>query len=73
MYALDFWWYCDACPRRNELLGSLVMMSKESAFKLPVILAARTETSLGGTDWGMLQGGCDHVVWTRAGRAEALS
>ncbi|HEY6015038.1 MAG TPA: carbohydrate ABC transporter permease, partial [Candidatus Limnocylindrales bacterium] len=42
----------------NELLGSLVMMSKESAFTLPVILAAaRTQTSLGGTDWGMLQAG----------------
>jgi len=42
----------------NELLGSLVMNSKESAFTLPVILAtARTETSLGGTDWGMLQSG----------------
>lgn len=42
----------------NELLGSLVMMSKESAFTLPVILAAaRTATSLGGTDWGMLQAG----------------
>ena len=42
----------------NELLGSLVLNSKESAFTLPVILAAaRTETSLGGTDWGMLQAG----------------
>ena len=42
----------------NELLGSLVINSKESAFTLPVILAAaRTETSLGGTDWGMLQAG----------------
>ncbi len=42
----------------NELLGSLVMNSKESAFTLPVILAAaRAETSLGGTDWGMLQAG----------------
>jgi multiple sugar transport system permease protein len=42
----------------NELLGSLVMNSKESSFTLPVILAAaRTETSLGGTDWGMLQAG----------------
>ena len=42
----------------NEFLGSLVMNSKESAFTLPVILAAaRTETSLGGTDWGMLQAG----------------
>ena len=42
----------------NELLGSLVMNSKESAFTLPVIrAAARTTTSLGGTDWGMLQAG----------------
>jgi multiple sugar transport system permease protein len=42
----------------NELLGSLVMNSRESAFTLPVILAAaRTTTSLGGTDWGMLQAG----------------
>lgn len=42
----------------NELLGSLVLNSKESAFTLPVILAAaRTQTSLGGTDWGMLQAG----------------
>ena len=42
----------------NELLGSLVLNSKESSFTLPVILAAaRTETSLGGTDWGMLQAG----------------
>jgi multiple sugar transport system permease protein len=42
----------------NEFLGSLVMMTKQSSFTLPVILAAaRTETSLGGTDWGMLQAG----------------
>jgi multiple sugar transport system permease protein len=42
----------------NELLGSLVLNSRESSFTLPVILAtARTETSLGGTDWGMLQAG----------------
>ena len=42
----------------NEFLGAIVMMSRESAFTLPVILAAaRTETSLGGTDWGMLQAG----------------
>jgi multiple sugar transport system permease protein len=34
------------------------MNSRESAFTLPVILAiSRTETSLGGTDWGMLQAG----------------
>ena len=42
----------------NEFLGSLVMNSRGSALTLPVILAAaRTETSLGGTDWGMLQAG----------------
>ena len=42
----------------NELLGALVMMSKGSTFTLPIILAAaRTETSLGGTDWGLLQSG----------------
>ncbi|GAA4709481.1 carbohydrate ABC transporter permease [Phytohabitans rumicis] len=42
----------------NEFLGALVMMSKGSTFTLPLILAAaRTETSLGGTDWGMLQAG----------------
>jgi multiple sugar transport system permease protein len=42
----------------NEFLGALVMMSRSSRFTLPVILAAaRTETSLGGTDWGMLQAG----------------
>jgi multiple sugar transport system permease protein len=42
----------------NELLGSLVMNSRANTFTLPVILAtARTVTSLGGTDWGMLQAG----------------
>jgi multiple sugar transport system permease protein len=42
----------------NEFLGALVMMSKSSKFTLPLVLAAaRTETSLGGTDWGMLQAG----------------
>jgi len=42
----------------NEFLGALVMMSKSISFTLPLILAAaRTETSLGGTDWGMLQAG----------------
>lgn len=39
-------------------LGALVMMSRSERFTLPLILtAARTETSLGGTDWGMLQAG----------------
>jgi multiple sugar transport system permease protein len=42
----------------NEFLGALVMMNTDSNFTLPLILsAARTETSLGGTDWGMLQAG----------------
>jgi multiple sugar transport system permease protein len=42
----------------NEFLGALVLMSKGSTFTLPLILAAaRAETSLGGTDWGMLQAG----------------
>ena len=42
----------------NEFLGALVMMSAGDKFTLPLILAAaRTETSLGGTDWGMLQAG----------------
>jgi multiple sugar transport system permease protein len=42
----------------NEFLGALVMMSRGSKFTLPLILAtSRTETSLGGTDWGMLQAG----------------
>ena len=42
----------------NEFLGALVVMSRSSTFTLPLILAtSRTETSLGGTDWGMLQAG----------------
>ncbi|MGH2604321.1 MAG: carbohydrate ABC transporter permease [Dehalococcoidia bacterium] len=42
----------------NEFLGALVMMNSQSKFTLPLILAsARTATSLGGTDWGMLQAG----------------
>jgi multiple sugar transport system permease protein len=42
----------------NEFLGALVMMSKENAYTLPVILAtSRTETAIGGTDWGLLQAG----------------
>jgi multiple sugar transport system permease protein len=42
----------------NEFLGAIVMMSRESAYTLPVILAiSRTETSIGGTDWGLLQAG----------------
>ena len=42
----------------NELLGALVMMNKSTTFTLPLALAiARTQTSIGGTDWGMLQAG----------------
>jgi multiple sugar transport system permease protein len=42
----------------NEFLGALVLLSRASTFTLPLILAtARSETSLGGTDWGMLQAG----------------
>ena len=42
----------------NEFLAALVIMNKDSSFTLPLILAAsRQQTSLGGTDWGMLQAG----------------
>ena len=42
----------------NEFLGALVMMNRDASYTLPVVLAlARTQTSLGGTDWGMLQAG----------------
>jgi multiple sugar transport system permease protein len=42
----------------NEFLGALVMMNKDAAFTLPLVLAAaRAATTLGGTDWGMLQAG----------------
>lgn len=42
----------------NEFLTALVVMNKDSAFTLPLILAAaRQQTSIGGTDWGMLQAG----------------
>jgi multiple sugar transport system permease protein len=42
----------------NEFLGALVLLNRASTFTLPLILAtARAETSLGGTDWGMLQAG----------------
>jgi multiple sugar transport system permease protein len=42
----------------NEFLGALVLMSRGDAFTLPPILAAsRSVSSLGGTDWGMLQAG----------------
>ena len=42
----------------NELLAALVIMNKDSSFTLPLTLtAARQQTSIGGTDWGMLQAG----------------
>ena len=42
----------------NEFLAALVIMNKDTTFTLPLILAAaRQQTSLGGTDWGMLQAG----------------
>lgn len=42
----------------NEFLAALVLLSRASTFTLPLILStARAETSLGGTDWGMLQAG----------------
>jgi multiple sugar transport system permease protein len=42
----------------NEFLGALVMMNRGARFTLPLILAnARQETSIGGTDWGLLQAG----------------
>jgi multiple sugar transport system permease protein len=42
----------------NEFLGALVMMNRGVTFTLPLILAnARQETSIGGTDWGLLQAG----------------
>jgi multiple sugar transport system permease protein len=42
----------------NEFLAALVVMNKDSAFTLPLVLAAaRQQTSIGGTDWGMLQAG----------------
>lgn len=42
----------------NEFLAALVMMNKSASFTLPLVLSnARQETSIGGTDWGMLQAG----------------
>jgi multiple sugar transport system permease protein len=42
----------------NEFLAALVIMNTDSSFTLPLILAAaRQQTSIGGTDWGMLQAG----------------
>lgn len=42
----------------NEFLAALVILNKDLTFTLPLILAAaRQQTSIGGTDWGMLQAG----------------
>ena len=42
----------------NEFLAALVIMNRGVAFTLPLVLAnARQETSIGGTDWGLLQSG----------------
>ena len=42
----------------NEFLAALVIMNRGDSFTLPLILAAsREETTIGGTDWGMLQAG----------------
>lgn len=42
----------------NEFLAALVIMNRGETFTLPLILSnARQETSIGGTDWGMLQAG----------------
>jgi multiple sugar transport system permease protein len=42
----------------NEFLGALVMMNRGTTFTLPLIVAnARQATSIGGTDWGLLQAG----------------
>ncbi len=42
----------------NELLAALVVMNHASSFTLPLVLtAARQQTILGGTDWGLLQAG----------------
>jgi len=42
----------------NEFLAALVIMNRGVTFTLPLVLAAaRQETSIGGTDWGLLQAG----------------
>jgi len=42
----------------NEFLAALVIMNRGDSYTLPLILAAsREETTIGGTDWGMLQAG----------------
>jgi multiple sugar transport system permease protein len=47
----------------NEFLAALVIMNRGATFTLPLVLAAaRQETSIGGTDWGMLQAGVTIAV-----------
>jgi multiple sugar transport system permease protein len=47
----------------NEFLGALVMLTRDTALTLPLVLAAaRSVTSLGSTDWGMLQAGVTIAV-----------
>jgi multiple sugar transport system permease protein len=42
----------------NEFLGALVMLTRDNSLTVPLVLAAaRSVTSLGSTDWGMLQAG----------------
>ena len=42
----------------NEFLGALVMMNRGSSFTLPLVLwSNRATTTIGGTDWGVLQAG----------------
>jgi multiple sugar transport system permease protein len=42
----------------NEFLGALVMMNQSSSFTFPLVLwTNRATTSLGGTDWALLQAG----------------
>ena len=47
----------------NEFLAALVIMNRGVTFTLPLVLAAaRQETSIGGTDWGLLQAGVTIAV-----------
>jgi multiple sugar transport system permease protein len=47
----------------NEFLAALVIMNRGATFTLPLVLAAaRQETSIGGTDWGLLQAGVTVAV-----------
>ena len=50
-------WHKSRVAEGRPLAGS-PLVALRSTFTLPLILAtARAETSLGGTDWGMLQAG----------------